>query len=238
MPTRPLRLMIYDATCIGDFPKPGASGRDRWVGDRVWRRFGELLDGAPWPGLTHSWQIGGALYRGLGRLDGWRGFASWSSALAWLAEHRSDQPIAEIQFWGHGKWGAAKIDTGNLTIDSLDPAHPDHDVLVAIRERMTSVDGQPPLWWFRTCETFGADDGHAFARAWTDFFQCRAAGHTYVIGPWQSGLHSLLPGQRPHWSTSEGLREGTPAHPRRALWSTRHEPNTISCLHGRIPAGF
>lgn len=230
--------MIYDDTCTRDFPKPGASGRDRWVGDRVMRRLGDLLDGVPWPGLTHSWWIGGALYGALGRLDDRRGFSDWDSALRWLAEHRSDQAIAEIQFWGHGKWGCAKIDGAPLGLESLDPQHPHHDALVAIRERMRAPAGELPLWWFRTCETFGADDGHAFARAWTEFFRCRAAGHTYIIGPYQSGLHTLTPGQRPHWSPTEALIEGTAAEPVRALWSTRREPNTITCLHSKIPAGY
>ena len=36
--------------------------------------------------------------------------------------------------------------------------------------------------------------GHDFARAWTDFFGSRAAGHTFIIGYWQSGLHTLAPG--------------------------------------------
>jgi len=93
-------------------------------------------------------------------------------------------------------------------------------------------------WWFRTCETFGADAGHDFARAWTSYFDCRAAGHTYVIGPWQSGLHTLEPGARPHWSADEALIEGSAAEPQRAAWSSRREPNTISCLHGSIPPGY
>ena len=228
--------MVYDDTCTRDFPKPGASGRDRWVGDRLLRRLGDRLEGAPWPGLTHSWQIGGLLYGALGRLDDWRGFSDWCSALAWLAEHRAEAPIEAIQFWGHGKWGCARIDDQILSVDSLDPSHAHHDALVAIRERMRGA--ADPLWWFRTCETFGADDGHDFARAWTDFFDARAAGHTYIIGPWQSGLHTLAPGQRPDWSVHEGLAEGTPAAPERAHWSTRRAPNTISCLHGTIPPGY
>lgn len=235
---RPLRLMVYDKTCTADFPKPGASGRDRNFGDRLLRRAGELLEGAPWPGLTHSWQIGGLLYSALGRLDDWQGFSNWSSALEWLATHREGEPIAEIQFWGHGRWGCAKIDGERLDADALDPAHALHEPLLHVRSRMRGSDGELPSWWFRTCETFGADVGHEFARAWTEFFNCRAAGHTYVIGPYQSGLHSLAPGQRPSWSASEGLVEGTAADPRRALWSTRREPNTITCFHGRIPAGY
>lgn len=228
--------MIYDDTCTGDFPKPGASGRDRWVGDRVMRRVGGWLEGAPWPGLTHSWRVGGLLYGALGRLDHWKGFSDWRSALSWLAGHRPTEPIGEIQFWGHGKWGAAKIDSEALSIESLDRDHAHHDALAAIRERMAGA--ERPLWWFRTCETFGAKDGHAFARAWTDFFDARAAGHTYIIGPYQSGLHTLAPGQRPPWSVHEGLAEGTPTEPTRARWSTRREPNTITCLHGEIPPGF
>ena len=234
--SRPLRLMIYDNTCTGDFPKPGASGRDRWIGDRVMRRAGRLLEGAPWPGLTHSWQLGGLLYRGLGRFDDWRGFSDWGSALGWLASYRGANQIGEIQFWGHGKWGCAKIDRESLDIESLDPAHAHHDALTAIRERMRGV--EQPLWWFRTCETFGAHSGHAFAQAWTGFFNCRAAGHTYVIGPYQSGLHSLVAGQVPNWSVEEGLIEGTPEEPHSAKWSTRREPNTITCLQGTIPPGF
>jgi hypothetical protein len=230
--------MIYDETCTGDFPKPGAHGRDRWLGDRLMRRAGELLEGAPWPGLTHSWRLGGLLYGTLGRLDDWRGFSSWDAALTWLASHRASEPIAEVQFWGHGKWGCARIGDEALSLDSLDPEHPHHDALAAIRERMRGPEDELPLWWFRTCETFGAEEGHAFAQAWTEFFGCRGAGHTYIIGPWQSGLHTLAPGQRPDWSPEEGLAEGTAKDPRRALWSARHEPNTITCLHGSIPAGF
>jgi hypothetical protein len=216
--------MVYDQTCTRDFPKP--------------RRAGKLLEGAPWPGLSHSWWVGGVLYSALGRLDDWHGFSNWGAALAWLAEHRGDEDIAEIQFWGHGKWGSARIDQEALDISVLDPSHEHHDKLLAIRERLRRHDGQRPLWWFRTCETFGAQCGHEFARAWAEFFDCRAAGHTYVIGPYQSGLHTIEPGELPRWSVNEGIIEGTAEQPRRARWSTRGEPNTITCLHGTIPAGY
>lgn len=191
----------------------------------------------PLPGLGATWWTGARLYRALGRLDGWCGAASWPEALGWLAAIRPGRPIAEIQFWGHGKWGCAMIDRRPLDASALDPAHPAHPALSRIRARMV---GPEALWWFRTCETFGAHPGHAFARAWTRFFGCRAAGHTYVIHLAQSGLHSLAPGAEPGWSLDEGLPPGTEpgALPAKAMWSTLSAPNTITCFHGRVPDGF
>jgi hypothetical protein len=58
-----------------------------------------------------------------------------------------------------------------------------------------------------------------------------------VIGFWQSGLHSLLPGQQPGWSVDEGLIPSDPPAPY-ARGSRPGAPNTITCLHGRIPDGF
>jgi len=98
--------------------------------------------------------------------------------------------------------------------------------------------GEPALWWFRTCETLGAECGQAFAMAWADFFNCRVAGHTHVIGFYQSGLHSLSPGESPGWSASEGILEGDAREPLRAAESRRGEPNTITCHGGQIPAGW
>jgi hypothetical protein len=204
--TAPLRLMLYDATCKGR----GLS-----------------------PGLSLSWRVGGQLYRALDRLDDWQGVSTWEEGLAWLAEVEPGRPISEIQYWGHGKWGAIFMDRTPLGASALEPGHPHHGALSAIRERL--VPGGRALWWFRTCETFGGHAGHHFAKAWTRFFHCRAAGHTFIIGPWQSGLHALSPGEAPHWPADEGLLEGTPAAPRRARWSTPWAPGTITCLHGTLP---
>ena len=68
-----------------------------------------------------------------------------------------------------------------------------------------------PLWWFRTCEAFGATRGHDFARRFTDFFGGRAAGHTYIIGLWQSGLHSLRAGESRNGRSRRGCPEGQPS---------------------------
>ncbi|MEQ1569233.1 MAG: DUF4347 domain-containing protein [Myxococcota bacterium] len=207
-----LRLMVYDRTCT----------------DTRWR-------GAAAPvGLTHTWQVGGAGYSALGRLDAWAGASTWDEALGWIAQVSPSEPISEIQYWGHGQRGRVRIDAEALTRASLGPTAPHRRVLEQIRERMDPA-GQ---WWFRTCDTFGGQAGQSFAAAWTEFFGCAAAGHTHVIGPWQSGLHRIAPGAAPHWSAWEGLAEGTPQHPGRSLWSAPWRPNTITCLHGAVPEGW
>ena len=106
--------------------------------------------------------------------------------------------------------------------------------IAAIRERLSA----DSLLWFRTCETFGAAAGHDFARAVTDTFGCDAAGHTYIIQYWQSGLHRLRPGATPHWPADEGLLRGSVDAPERARQSTPMAPNTVTCLAGEIPAGY
>ena len=205
MSTRGLRLLFYDDTC---------------------RRSRLGL------GLTHSWIAGARFYGAVGKFHGSRAVRSWDEALAWLSQFRPSEPIDEIQYWGHGKWGRVLIDRDVLTIDAVDPGHRLYDPLARVRDRMHPRS----LWWFRTCETFGAEVGHDFARRWTDFFGTRAAGHTYIIGPWQSGLHALAPGGEPDWSGFEGLAEGTPESPDQALWSVPGAPNTISCLNPNLPA--
>lgn len=202
-----LRLLLHDATCAGR----------RWA-----------------PGLSLAWSAGARLYSGIGRIDGWHGASDWAQGLAWLASYRPAEPIASIQFWGHGKWGRALIDRDSLDAAALAPGHPLRQALEAVRERLAPE----ACWWFRTCETFGAEPGQDFARRFTDFLGRRAAGHTFVIGHWQSGLHSLAPGQTPGWSPDEGLAGGTAATPARARRSRPGAGNTITCWHGHIPAGW
>jgi hypothetical protein len=200
-----LRLVIYDATCTG---------------------------GRALPGLSHAWRSGTWLYRGLGRIDAAFGAASWADALAWLAAVRPGERIAEVQYWGHGRWGLARVADDTLDATALEPGHPLHDPLRAVKDRLA---GPGALWWWRTCETFGARAGHDFATRWTRFLGCRAAGHTYVIHAWQSGLHALAPGDVPAWSAREGLREGTPEAPVAARSSWPGAPSTVTCFTGTIP---
>ena len=201
-PDAPLRLMFYDRTCTGRFP---------------------------WPGLTHAWSAGGVLYDALGRLDAWHGVATWAEGLDWLLSYSRPRPIAEIQFWGHGGWGGLWMEEHLIKIDVLQPGHALHDRLAALKYRLVS-DGSA-LWWFRCCDTFGTKVGHDFARQWTRFFGCHAAGHTYHINFLQSGLHALAPGEEPYWPENEGVQAGLP-HARESHWLA---PHTITCLHGTIP---
>lgn len=179
------------------------------------------------PGLSHAWSAGGLLYRALGRIDGQFGAGSWAEGLDWLAETARTRPIDEIQFWGHGEWGGLWIDEELLDARALVRGHYLHDRLVRVRDRLDAG----ARWWFRSCDVFGTTYGQDFARHWTRFFGCSAAGHTHQIMVWQSGLHELLPGEEPTWSADEGVVDG--------LWhaadSGRGVPRTITCLHGKVP---
>lgn len=184
--------------------------------------------------LGLSWQLGTYLYRGLGRIDAAFGAQSFTEALTWLRTHERERPIGELQFWGHGRWGRALIERESFDRGALAESHALHAGLRAFRERLS----RDALVWFRTCETLGAEPGQNFASALSDFLGASVAGHTFVIGYFQSGLHHLRPGERPSWSASEGIARGTPATPEAALESGPTQPNTITCLTGRIPGSI
>ena len=118
-----------------------------------------------------------------------------------------------------------------LDAGALAHRHPLRRGLDALRERLAPG----ALVWFRTCETFGAARGLDFARRLADHLGARVAGHTFIIGFHQSGLHGLAPGAAPDWSATEGLAEGSADEPRRARWSSPFAPQTITCLSGRVP---
>jgi hypothetical protein len=186
------------------------------------------------PGLTASWRAGAWLYGALGRLDAWHGTSNWLEGLGWLADYKPDQPISEIQYWGHGTWGCVRVAGERLDARAFEPTSPLYERLSRLKARLTPGNA---LLWLRTCEAFGTARGHAFALTLSRFFGCEVAGHTYVIGPWQSGLHRLRPGEAPAWPVDEGLPLSEES-PRKALWSKPRAPNTITCWHGHIPARF
>ena len=176
-------------------------------------------------GLSIPWALGARVYRGLGRSDAIAGVASWDEALA--AMLAQPEPIRELQFWGHGKWGCALI--GDDVLDASELQR-----LRALRDHLAP----DALVWFRTCETFGANKGHDFAQRLAEFLRVRVAGHTYIIGVHQSGLHGLVPGARPDWSADEGLAEGTAATPVRAKRSRPWAPRTLTCFQSSVPAAW
>lgn len=204
-----LRVMIYDRTS--------------------WWRRGR-------PDLTPVWAMGGLLYRALRRIDVRKGVSSWDEALHFLAAYRPERPIEEIQFWGHGLWGQAMIGTDRFDEQALAASHRLAPRLDAVRGRMLQDGGS--TWWFRTCQSFGANRGRSFACALADRLACRTAGHTFIIGHWQSGLHTVRAGCPAPWDPHEGIEIGCPQYPEKAQWSGRRRPNTISFLHGKIPAGY
>lgn len=179
--------------------------------------------------LSIAWKSGAALYRRLGRVDATVGVASWAEAFAWIASH--PDPIDELQYWGHGKWGAA------LAGSDVWNAHPD-PALQRDLDRFREQLAPDALIWFRTCETFGARAGIAFAEHLSDAMNARVAGHTHVIGFHQSGLHALSPGIAADWSASEGLLKGTPEAPERARRSAPWRARTITCLAGQVPPAW
>lgn len=191
---------------------------------------------APWQGaLTLSWRVGAALYRGhpQAAVDDVFGARSWHEALAWLATVQPARRVREVQFWGHGLFGRVFIGGEVLDERSILAGGAHADGLAALRARLSGTDA---LVWLRTCGTFGGGRGQRFARTLVDVVDCRVAGHTHVIGPLQSGLHSLEPGATPTWSVSEGVRDGDEA--RAALPSSLSAPNTITCLHGAFPRAW
>jgi hypothetical protein len=207
--TAALRLMVYDRTCIA-------------------KR-------AP-VGLSTAWGAGSVLYRGLGRLEAAYGASSWDDALAWLGTFEPSRPIAEIQYWGHGRWGQVLVDRDVLDARALAPGHRLASRVAAVRERL--LPGGEALVWLRTCEAFGANAGHDFAMRLADGLGARVAGHTFIIGALQSGLRGLAPGHTPDWSAEEGIAEGTPAAPRRAHGSGVLRPRTVTCFSGEVPPAW
>ncbi len=121
--------------------------------------------------------------------------------------------------------------------DVLDAAalHPDHALNPMLCRIRDNLSGPEALWWWRTCETYGALSGQRFAEQWSSFLGCRSAGHTHIIGVWQSGLRGIRPNQKAWWGPEEGLASGTPARPTQARLSSMRAPDTISFLSGTIP---
>lgn len=188
--------------------------------DRTCREFLDVV------GLSAIWSLGARGFQGVGRFAAVRGVTSWSEGLRWLSE--LEEPIDEVQYWGHGGWGSARVGSDHLTLASLRPQHPHRALLRAAAENIHPGG----LWWFRTCQTFGSERGQDFARAFADFTGLRVAGHTHVIAWAHSGLHLICPGETPAWDPAEGQH---PKREGRARWSALGAPRTIPFWRQDLP---
>lgn len=184
-------------------------------------------------GLSTSWWAGGKAYKALRRFDHVAGFGNWDTALDWLNNVGYGQNIAELQYWGHGSPGKLWMNGKILHYNSFNTAYKHSTKLRRLSSRMTS----DSLVWLRTCSTFCGEAGHKFAENWAKALGCEVAAHTYCIGLFQSGLHSVSPeNPKPTWSVHEGIKEGTPDRPAKCKMSWPWEPRTILCLRDSIPS--
>lgn len=190
------------------------------------------------PGLSAIWRAGSGVYRALGRLDAVMGVGNFDEAATFVERATRDEPLEELQYWGHGRFGCVLVDRERLDASSLRPGSTTQGsrLVSVLRERLAQ--GPRAQVWFRTCEAFGAHVGQDFAVRLADTLGVRVCGHTHVIGFWQSGLHGLEPGARPTWSPSEGVEQGTAEAPVKGIWSTPLAPFTIHALEGKVPPPY
>jgi hypothetical protein len=167
--------------------------------------------------LADSWQLGGSVYRRLGRLDATRGCKTWAEAIGWLKDFKF---VDEVQFWGHGSPG--RLWLGGQSLQPQD---------------LKSLDVRR-LFWARTCGSFAGYPGQRLAWELAQTLGCKVAGHTHNIGLLHSGLRTLLPGRMANWSSYEGVKTGTPEAPQQVEWSSPLAPRTITFLHNDIPTGW
>ncbi len=194
-----------------------------------------FYDKSEWAGKvqTLSFINGGKFYRLFRGVENHAGFDNWHEAFTWLSQVESDAKIDSIQFWGHGFPGGIVMNGEALKSSSLKPQSKHYALLKAIKERLKP----DSVIWLRSCTSFAGSIGKKFAKDLANFFGCTVAGHTFIIGPWQSGLHTLKPNSEPTWTDEEGFelnKEGV----LKTAWSKPWSPNTIFCLTGKIPKNW
>lgn len=190
-----------------------------------------FYDASDWAGeqLRFSWITGGKFYKMFRGVEHHDGFLSWTEALKWILSVEPDRKINSIQFWGHGSPGRVWINEEFLSVRSVLASSSHRDLLLQLKNRLT----KDSVVWFRSCNVFSGKEGHLFANTFARFLNCTIASHTYIVGPWQSGLHTIKPGEQPSWSEEEGFDKNG-----EKLWSMPWSPNTIFCLTGKIPEGW
>lgn len=183
--------------------------------------------------LTSSWMAGGALYRAFRWLDRSKGVSTWEEALEWILSECRDGAVSTIQFWGHGNRGRASV--GQQVMNKI--LLQDEKIASLVRE-IGSLMHEDGLWWFRSCLTFGGIEGKEFAKEFSTILNRRVAASTYIVGWWQSGYHSLKPGEDPYWPDTEGMILSEDNHYLGDMKSKRKEPNTVWCISKNLPESW
>lgn len=174
-----------------------------------------IYDAAEKSATGWSWAVGAKLF--LWSFDRVVGVRSIQESIKALSD--CTKPITELQLWGHGAPGAPYI--AGRAVDQF------------VMEAWAVYLAEVRLVWFRSRSVFFGGKGELFAMAWAKQFRgfsCIVAGHTHVVGPWQSGLYTLQHGQAPSWPKYDG----DPA----ALKSGRKQPRTIACTRMSVPKGW
>jgi hypothetical protein len=218
-----VRLVVFDETDVVRGP----------LVPRIERRQDGTAHGTG--GLTRWWRLGAVMHRLVRHADATTGASSWEQALSWATSVARDRRarIAELQIWGHGGWGYTGLGQTRLDREALSKSSP----LAGTIDAFGGVLADDALFWVRCCSTFGAPPGRAFAPALAERLSARVAGHTFIIGGFQSGAHSLAPGQAPAWDPDEGIERRSDAPPI-PLDSSLGAPNTLSCLRLSLPRGW
>lgn len=176
-----------------------------------------LFDASPNGALGWSWAVGS--FR-----PGWTriGVKSWNEASVKLnAVVRPGTRIKELQIWGHGEPGKPLI-----------AGKPPVSVLPTFMELLARLVTPGSLVWFRSCSVFFGEKGRAFAERTANELNCRVAGHSHVIGPWQSGLFSVAPGMHQGWVDPEPMVDW------RDHKSGPFQPRTIFCARMAVPESW
>ena len=191
-----------------------------------------IYDSSDWAGkeLRFSWITGGKFYKLFHSVEHNAGFDNWIDAIDWILSVEPDRKINSIQYWGHGSQGKVWMNGSNINVRSFVDSSELNKKLILLKKRLTPES----VIWFRCCNVFAGNEGKYFSIISSQFFECKIAAHTFIVGPWQSGLHTISPGSRPTWPINEGLEiqdDGTI----KKLWSTPWAPNTVFCLSNKIP---
>jgi len=194
-----------------------------------------LWDSSPQESLLdETWKTGASLHKLTRRFDHVYGADKWEELLRWAIYMSRDTWIRELHFWGHGMWGRAYVGLQAINWHAME--NPDNR-LYELFEELSTRFRTNSLLWFRTCCSFGGEDGHHFAKSLLRRFQCRVASQTRVIWMLHSGIHTLsLEKPDPDWSTKEGMkRKKGKVVP---TWSMPWHKHTRLVTQDRIPRSW